>query len=426
MRDSGLLELAGLSFANPGADLAFDDFEGFALEGAQEKGNIQIDLDRVGFHCHGTFDGDPFGGKADRGSVFAGPRRRGAEVWEPLRVRVERRPGDFARFVLAQVVGNAVFHRSRSKGKWLDRQPGRAHTLRPMIGVDFGGTSIKAGFIVEGRVVRSSDEPTPQTGRADDVLDAIARAVHALDPAPISVGVAIPGEVDSDGRCWGLPNVPGFKDVNIGGLLSERLGCPVAVENDATTAALGEYLYGHGTRYPSFLMVTLGTGVGGGLVLGGQLYPGSNGFAGEIGHVNVDRSENAVLCGCGRYGCLETYTGTAALKRMFRTFGGHEAADIKEIADAARAGVSAGLATFETMGEWLGRGLAGIQNVLDLNALIVTGGISKSFDLIEPSLRAALRTHCCAAPLAEVPVVVSVLGSQAGVIGAAHLPQLGV
>jgi glucokinase len=294
-----------------------------------------------------------------------------------------------------------------------------------VIGVDFGGTAIKAGFVQGGRILRAAEEPTPQTGRADDVLDAIARAVKALDPAPASVGVAIPGEVDSDGRCWGLPNVAGFKGVNLGVGLSERLGCPVAVENDATTAALGEYLCGHGTRFPSFLMVTLGTGVGGGLVLGGQLYPGANGFAGEIGHINVDRTENAPQCGCGKRGCLETYTGTAALKRMFVTFGGREVSEIKEIADAARRGNVAALDTFSAMGEWLGRGLAMIQNTLDLNALIFTGGIARSFDLIEPSVRAALREGCAAEPLAEVPLVVSELGAHAGVIGAAHLPQLG-
>jgi glucokinase len=294
-----------------------------------------------------------------------------------------------------------------------------------VIGVDFGGTGIKAGIVKGGQVVRSVEEATPLTGRADDVLDAIARVVKALDPSPGSVGVAIPGEVDSDGRCWGLPNVPGFKGINLGVGLSERLGCPVAVENDATTAALGEFLCGQGTRFPSFLMVTLGTGVGGGLVLGGQLYPGANGFAGEIGHINVDRTEYAPVCGCGKRGCLETYTGTAALKRMFVTFGGHEVNEIREIADAARTGNRAAIDTFQAMGEWLGRGLAGIQNTLDLNALIFAGGIAKSFDLIEPALRAALRENCAALPLADVPLVVSQLGAQAGVLGAAHLPQLG-
>lgn len=293
-----------------------------------------------------------------------------------------------------------------------------------MIGVDFGGTGIKAGIVEDGKIVRSAECPTPKTGSAEDVLDAIARVVLELDPNPTSVGVAIPGEVDPTGRCWGLPNVPGFKGVELGKGLSERLRCPVAVENDATTAALGEYLCGHGTRYPSFLMITLGTGVGGGLVIGGQLYPGANGFSGEIGHINVNPNADAYSCGCGKTGCLETYTGTAALIRKFKDEGGGDVTEIKDIADSARRGEAAGLATFEMMGDALGRGLANIQNVLDLSALVFTGGISKSFDLIEPSLRAALRKHSFAEPPAEVPLVISELGAVAGVVGAASLTKI--
>src|SRR5690606_31271007 len=292
-----------------------------------------------------------------------------------------------------------------------------------MIGVDFGGTAIKAGIVQHGKIIKSTECPTPKSGNPDDVLDAIARLVLELDSNPKAVGVAIPGEVDPTGRCWGLPNVPGFKGVQLGKGLSDRLRCPVAVENDATTAALGEYLYGHGTRYPSFLMITLGTGIGGGLVIGGQLYPGSNGFAGEIGHINIDPSPEAPQCGCGKAGCMETYAGTAALLRKYAELGG-QATEIREIADAARRGEAAGAQTFEMMGEALGRGLATIQNVLDLNALIFSGGISSSFDLIEPSLRTALRRHSFAEPPAEVPLVVSELGPTAGVVGAAHLTEI--
>lgn len=293
-----------------------------------------------------------------------------------------------------------------------------------MIGVDFGGTGIKAGIVKDGKVIRAAECPTPKGATPDEVLDAIARLVLELDPNPKSVGVAIPGEVDPSGRCWGLPNVPGFKGVALGKGLSDRLRCPVAVENDATTAALGEYLCGHGTRYPSFLMITLGTGVGGGLVIGGQLYPGANGFAGEIGHINIDPSPDAPECGCGKRGCLETFTGTAALLRKFAQEGGGEAIQVKEIAESARRGEKAGLATFEMMGDALGRGLANIQNTLDLSALVFTGGISLSFDLIEPSLRASLRKHSFASPPAEVPLVVSELGATAGVVGAASLTQI--
>jgi glucokinase len=290
-----------------------------------------------------------------------------------------------------------------------------------LIGVDFGGTHIRAGIVEGGEVTRLATTSTRPGSTPNEVLEAIASA--ALAPKPEAVGVAIPGEVDADGRCWRLTNVPGFEGVHVAQELAQRLGCPIAVENDATAAALGEQLYGHGRVHPSFLMVTLGTGIGGGLVLGHLLYPGSSGFAGEIGHMNVDRSPDAPTCACGQRGCIEAYAGTYALLRRFRELGG-QADEVLPISVSARRGEPAGLRVFEQMGEALGMGLANIQNLLDLNAIVFSGGISASFDLIEPTLRRALRQYSFAPPLAEVPLLVSELGERAGVIGAAYLTTL--
>ncbi|HEX3854215.1 MAG TPA: ROK family protein [Polyangiaceae bacterium] len=292
-----------------------------------------------------------------------------------------------------------------------------------LIGVDFGGTQVKAGIVENGEVVRSTATPTRAGSSAAEVFDTIASTVLALSSKPDAVGVAIPGEVNSEGRCWRLPNVPGFEGVHIAEELAKRLRCPIAVENDATTAALGERLYGHGREHPSFLMLTLGTGVGGGLVLGHQLYPGANGFAAEIGHMKVDTSPEAPLCACGQRGCVETFAGTRALLREYARQGG-QATEVLPIAVSARRGEPAGLRTFEMMGSALGRLLANIQNLLDLNAVVFSGGISASFDLIEPYVRDALRAHAFAPPLSDVPLLVSELGERAGVIGAAHLTQL--
>jgi glucokinase len=292
-----------------------------------------------------------------------------------------------------------------------------------LIGVDFGGTAVKAGIVEGGEVVRSTATATRLDAGAKDVLDSIANTVLALTPKPDAVGVAIPGEVNSEGRCWRLANVPGFEGVAIGEELAKRLGCPIAVENDATTAALGEQLYGHGREHPSFLMVTLGTGIGGGLVLGHQLYPGSNGFAAEIGHNNVDSSPEAPLCACGQRGCIEAFAGTKAMLRRFAELGGH-ATEVLPISVSARRGEAAGLQTFEMMGRALGRGLAVIQNVLDLNAIVFSGGVSASFDLLEPHIRAALREKVFGKPVGDVPLLVSEQGERAGVIGAAHLTTL--
>jgi len=274
-------------------------------------------------------------------------------------------------------------------------------------------------------VLRSTTAATRAGASPGDVLDLLASTVLSLSQEPEAVGIAIPGEVDAEGRCWRLTNVPGFAGIHVAEELSRRLGgCPIAVENDATSAALGERLYGHGREHPSFLMVTLGTGIGAGLVLGHMLYPGANGFAGEFGHLNIDRSSDAPLCACGQRGCVEAYTGTKALIRRYKELSGLEVDGVLPISHSARRGEAAGREVFAMMGDALGRGLAAVQNLLDLNAIVFTGGIAGSFDLITPHVRGGLRAHTFAPPLAEVPLLLSDLGEVAGIIGAAYLTTL--
>jgi glucokinase len=291
-----------------------------------------------------------------------------------------------------------------------------------MIGVDFGGTQIKAGLVEAGQIVRSTVVATGAGAPPDEVLRGISAAVRALEGTPQSVGLAIPGEVDDHGRIWRLPNVPGFEGVNIAQALSSELDCPVVVENDATSAALGERLFGHGRTRRSFLLVTLGTGVGAGLVISQKLHRGANGFAGEFGHAMIDQSASAWPCGCGLTGCVEAYAGTRALLRRHAELGG-VSHTVLDIAESARRGESSGIEAFQMMGRALGLGIAFVQNVLDLDAIVFSGGISRSFDLIEGSIREALRERAFAPPLAEVPLLVSELGEFAGLIGAAHLTQ---
>lgn len=291
-----------------------------------------------------------------------------------------------------------------------------------MIGVDFGGTNIKFGDVVGSDIVRSLTLATPAEATPSTVLDTIAHGVRVLDVSPTTVGLAIPGEVDGEGRCFRLPNVPGFEGLNIARELGARTGAKVFVENDGTTAALAEALFGHGTHFQSFVIVTLGTGIGGGVVLERRLHRGKYGFGGEIGHVLVDSSPEAWPCACGRRGCVEAYAGTAGLLRKYREMGG-QAALVGEVAAAARTGDERALAVFEMMARALASALTTIQNVLDLDAFVFTGGISRSFDLVEPTLRTRLRELAYAPPLAEVALLVSELGDKAGVVGAAHLVQ---
>jgi glucokinase len=293
-----------------------------------------------------------------------------------------------------------------------------------MIGVDLGGTRIKAGVVEQGEVGRSLSVNTDPDQGPNHVLDVIADTVKQLEKEPQSVGLAIPGGVNPEGRVWRMPNVPGFEGVNISRELSQRLGCRVVVENDATTAALAELHLGHGRNHASFVMVTLGTGIGGGVVIDGRLRRGRHGFAGEIGHTPVDRSPSGWPCACGLRGCVESYAGTKGLLRKYSELGGGSADEILPIADAARRGEKAACATFEAMGEALGIGLAAIQNTLDLDAIIFTGGISASFDLLEPALRASLVRYAFGPPLAQVPLLVSELSDRAGLLGAAYLNTL--
>lgn len=285
------------------------------------------------------------------------------------------------------------------------------------IGVDFGGTFIKAALVEEANVRAHASVPTDAEAGPEAVLDNLAQAVRKLGTKAETVGVAIPGEVDDRGICYRLPNVPGFADYPMRAQLEKRLGCAVSIENDATAAALAERLFGWGTQFRSFLLVTLGTGIGGGLVLDGNVRRGRGGFAGEIGHVLVDSSPGAWECGCGLKGCMEAYAGAKGLLRHDSEKGGN-ATEIREIVDAGGARAER---LFEFLGRALGTGLARLNNALDLDALVFTGGVSGSFAAIEPRLRAHFVAHSYAQPMGSIPMEVSKLGEHAGVIGAAWL-----
>ena len=295
--------------------------------------------------------------------------------------------------------------------------------MQKLIGVDLGGTRIKAGVVIDGRLADSTSVNTQADSGPVHVLNVIADAVKRLDCTPSAVGLAVPGGVNPEGFCWRLPNIPGFEGINISSELNARLGCRVVVENDATTAALAELRLGHGRSHRSFAMITLGTGIGGGIVIDGRLRRGRHGFAGEIGHTPIDRSESGWPCACGLHGCIESYAGTRGLLRKYAELG-KVADEIRPISEAARQGQPAARATFAAMGEALGIGLAALQNTLDLDAIVFTGGISHSFDLVEPALRASLTKNVFGPPLADVPLLVSELGDRAGLLGAAYLTTL--
>ncbi|MFZ5894256.1 MAG: ROK family protein [Myxococcota bacterium] len=292
-----------------------------------------------------------------------------------------------------------------------------------LIGVDFTGSTLSAGVVEGAAVVREASVEVPAGALPGETLDALANLVRGLTKRLDAVGLAIPGQVNAQGSCWRLPNAPVFEGVPIAKEIANRLDCPVAVENRATAAALAERLFGYGKTFPSFILITLGTGVGGGLVIGHQLYPGANGFGAEIGHLCVDGARDAPLCACGRRGCLEVFAGARGVLRRFAEYGGL-GLKLSQVVSSARRGESAGLQTVDALGVVLGRAISALQNLLDLNGVVLAGPLASVFELFESRLRAELRSSAFAPLLGEVPIVVSTLGEQASVVGAAYLATL--
>ena len=229
-----------------------------------------------------------------------------------------------------------------------------------------------------------------------------------------------------------MVNVPGWREVPLARLLARRLRCRCVVDNDANLVALGEWRFGAGRGARQLVCLTLGTGVGGGLILNGRLYRGASGAAGELGHMVID--PDGPHCGCGTRGCLEAHVGTAAVVRRGRaamragaarlTTLVHEADGVLTpalISQAARAGDRAAKRIWLDVGRWLGIGLANVTNLLNPERIVIGGGLSNAWPFFAPALRSTLRAQAMAVPASAVRVVRAQLGDRAGIVGAAVL-----
>ena len=306
------------------------------------------------------------------------------------------------------------------------------------IGLDVGGTRIAAGLVErKGRIVREVKVSTPKGSGPFAIVDAIVAAVSeitsGLHPSEIAgVGIGLPAQIDFTRQsvefCTNLP----LAGIDMRGLVMSRLKYPVTIDNDGNAAALGESRYGAAKGIKDFVMVTLGTGVGGGVFIGGKLHRGSRGFAGEIGHmvIVVDGPE----CPCGGHGHLESFAARPAIIRearaaaetyrgssLTRLAGGDTDRITAEIViEAANAGDEAAVEVMSRVGDMLGESLVGLVNVLNPEAIIVGGGIGESCLMV--SKRAAGRIAAEAlAGRRDVRVLIAELGNDAGVAGAAAL-----
>ena len=307
------------------------------------------------------------------------------------------------------------------------------------IGVDVGGTKIAAGVIDEGGTIVARRRIETQAADPQAVVAGIAKVaqeLRAAAPAAAAIGVGAAGLVDAArGIVLSAPNIA-WEDVHLRALLEDRAGLPTAVDNDANVAALGEAVHGAGRGAGDQVMVTVGTGIGGGFVFGGRLYRGGGGLGAEIGHMIVDAGGEA--CGCGNRGCWETVASGTALGRMARArasepgardvvarAGGVAAAITGEIVgEAAAAGDAFARELVDEAGGWLGLGMANLVNILDPELIVVSGGVVEGCDelLLAPA-RKALAAHVIGAGRSGPPVLRSALGGDAGVVGAAALAR---
>ncbi|QWV92217.1 ROK family protein [Geomonas oryzisoli] len=285
------------------------------------------------------------------------------------------------------------------------------------IGVDLGGSNLRFALVDrQGRVLARSAEPTLPSAGLDSLLSRLQARVGQLQEEAARIGtsvaalaVGVPGLVCSDGVVRASVNVPALEGVPLARELSAATGMPVVVLNDANACALGEKRYGAGRGYHSLIALTIGTGVGAGLILDGKLWTGVDGAAGEFGHIPVEPEGRP--CGCGSRGCLEQYASAGAIAR--------EGEGAEAVARRARQGDAAALAAFAAAGRYLGIAAAGVVNMLNLEAVILCGGVAQSFDLLEPALRRELVSRTFPVSGGRVHVAPGELGDDAGVLGAA-------
>ena len=312
--------------------------------------------------------------------------------------------------------------------------------MEKLIGIDIGGTSVKAGlFTCSGVLEATRAMPTGSLigvrafTEVIGMLDSLLAEGGAVRADVTGVGFDVPGPVDGAGNVGILPNI----ELDVAGLKAAiHAAFPqarVAFMNDANAAALGEYWQGAGAGLPSFVLVALGTGVGGGVVIDGKLVPGAFGTGGEIGHVTVDRGESRA-CGCGRRGCLEQYASASGVVRAYNeacasrgitpvTVSGPT--DTLSVFEAHRAGDEAARVAVSRMCDCLGFALAQVSVVVDPAAYLIGGGMGEGFDLFAEELRASFQSYCMPT-CSGVRILPAALGNQAALYGSAFLVKEGL
>ena len=296
-----------------------------------------------------------------------------------------------------------------------------------MIGaVDIGGTKIAVGLVGDdGRIFGQREFPTKDCTDANSCLNRLVLELHhtqarAKDELQ-GIGIGCTGPVDPmKGTIEDVEFLPGWKGMNIVGVLNQEFGVPTALENDADAAALGEWAWGSGQGSSSFVLVTIGTGIGVGLVLDGKLYRGVNGSHPEIGHHVIDSSGPA--CYCGVRGCWEVLASGPALERWAQANHPQCAwASAQQICAEAEKGDSLAMAAVQHTAHYLAIGLANLVTMFSPERIALGGGLMRSYPLFEPVITKTIHSNCKLVPYDQVKVAPATLGADTGLLGAAYV-----
>ena len=294
--------------------------------------------------------------------------------------------------------------------------------------VDLGGTHLRTAVVDEhGNIHDRTKSSTSGKSNPDEIVKAIVNAARTSgrEVSIASTCVAVPGTVNVDtGTVLTIPNVRSLKGFNLAAALQSELHHPVIIENDANAAAMGELWKGAARDTRTMICITLGTGVGGGIILDGKLWRGVDGSAGEIGHTAIE-PHGGVICGCGSEGCLEVYASATALVRMLKetnsTLGDPDNLTAKKIYRAAKDGDQVALKVFRQMGEYLGIGLASLVNILNPQMIVIGGGVANAWELFGEHAIREMRSRAFPLPGSRVKVKPAECGDNAGLLGAARL-----
>lgn len=311
------------------------------------------------------------------------------------------------------------------------------------IGIDVGGTNVKIALVDEGKIIYSNSVPTYAQMGYEYTVNNIKQAIKDLmkETSTTSkdikgIGFDFPGQVDyKTGVVKLAPNIPGWVNVPIAKMIEEEFHIPTKIDNDVRCAALGELKFGAGKGCENFVCITVGTGIGSGLVINGQLVRGAANAAGEIGHIKL-QMHNGPICGCGDTGCLEAFASGPSIVALaqeylksgkstkFREMAGADGEITPYIvAKAAEAGDPVAKRIFQIVGEYVGMGLVSVINLLNPEKVIIGGGVAEAGELLFEPIRKTVMERAMVVARESVEIVPALLGNSAGVIGASMLVE---